>query len=185
MTPYDDLLATQSRLAPTPLPGPALPTLRTDDLRRTIAAQLAAALDGSWLIACTMAVDADRTGTGGPRTANPPPPVDHYRRPVADVAVAARRPDHLPQTRLLPPGDIRLIVHIEDPRATCADRDTDRSVWAATGIPYYLCVIADGDDLWLDYHQLQPNGRYHLIVEGDWRARLTTPWPVTLDLNGC
>jgi hypothetical protein len=163
--------------APQALPstgGVMHPTLRYDQVVRTVADQLGRCLGGDWLVACHMTIAPPRM----PALPATPPP-------KADVVVAERQMEHQHGTWQINPAHVRLVVGVEDPGNQHWHHQQAPSVWSALGVGHYLAVSTDGDDLLLDYHRLDANCTYRHISQGIWEISATTPWEFSLDLAGC
>lgn len=111
--------------------------------------------------------------------ADPPILLDHRNERRPDLAlVRAEGADFTPVLAT----DVLLVVEIVSPLSQFIDREDERKLYAAAGIPAYWVIDPRAERITLTELILDDQGVYRQHLRTSERLTLSRPWPTTLDL---
>jgi Uma2 family endonuclease len=112
-------------------------------------------------------------------TADPPILLDRRNERRPDLAlIRAEGADFTP----ILATDVLLVVEIVSPLSQFTDREDERKLYAAAGIPAYWVIDPLAERITLTELLLDSQGVYRQHLRTSERLTLSRPWPITLDL---
>jgi Uma2 family endonuclease len=110
---------------------------------------------------------------------DPPILLDHRNQRCPDLAlIRAEGADFTPVLAV----DVLLVVEVVSPLSQFTDREDERKLYAAAGIPAYWVIDPLAERITLTELILDDQGVYRQHLRTSERLALSRPWPATLDL---
>jgi Uma2 family endonuclease len=79
-------------------------------------------------------------------------------------------------------ADVLLVIEIVSPLSQFTDREDERKLYAAAGVPAYWVIDPLAERITLTELLLDDHGVYRQHLRSSERLTLSRPWPITLDL---